>query len=174
MTSPSSIQPVPARITEAFARFVQAITAKESIPTPTLHYRAAASERLPDGALVTLWVGAADGVRSRCFHVDVAAADGQSATGHGACGAPDNHVSLSRAGSLVVGSVGLHGADTVRVTTLHGTAALEVAAGYFLIPPHLTPGHDMRHTITLLRSTGTVLGHVVDLPAPGSTTPAGP
>jgi len=174
MTSPSSIQPVPGRITEAFARFAQAIAAKESIPTPTLHYRAAASERLPDGALVTLWVGAAEGVKSRCFHVDVAAADGQSATGHGACGAPDNHVSLSRAGSLVVGSVGIHRADTVRVTTLHGTATLQVTAGYFLIPPHLSPEHDVRHTVTLLRSNGTVLGQITDVSAPGSVVPAKP
>lgn len=174
MTSPLSTQPVPARITEAFARFAQAIAAKESIPTPAWHYRAAASEHLPDGALVTLWVGAAEGVKSRCFHVDVAAADGQSATGHGACGAPDNHVSLSRAGSLVVGSVGIHRADTVRVTTSHGTATLQVTADYFLIPPHLSPEHDVRHTVALLRSTGTVLGQVTGLPVPGSAVPAKP
>lgn len=79
MTSPSSTQPAPARITEAFGRFAQAIAAKESIPTPTLHYRAVASEHLPDGTLVTLWAGTAEGIKSRCFHVDVAATDGQSA-----------------------------------------------------------------------------------------------
>lgn len=173
MTSPSSIQPVPGRITEAFARFAQAIAAKESIPIPTLHYRAAASERLPDGALVTLWVGTGEGVKSHCFHVDVAAADGQSTTGHGACGVPDNYVSLSRAGSLVVGSVGIHRADSVRVTTLHGTATLEVTAGYFLISPHLTPDNT-RHAVTLLRSDGTVLGQITDMPAPGSAVPAKP
>src|SRR5581483_1706236 len=162
------------RITEAFARFAQAIAAKESVPIPALHYRAAASEHLPDGTLVTLWVGAVEGVKSRCFHVDVAPVDGQSATGHGACGAPDNHVSLSRAGSLVVGSVGIHRADTVRVTTPHGTTTLDVTAGYFLIPPHLSPEHDVRHTVTLLRSNGTVLGQISGVPAPGSAVPAKP
>ncbi len=174
MPSPSSTGPVPARITEAFARFAQAIAAKENIPTPALHYRAAASEHLPDGALVTLWVGTAEGVKSRFFHVDVAAADGQSATGHGACGVPDNHVSLSRAGSLVVGSVGTYAADTVRVSTSHGTATLQVTDGYFLIPPHLAAEHDLRHTVTLLRSTGTILGQITDLPAPGTAVPARP
>ena len=174
MPSPSSTGPVPARITEAFERFAQAIAAKESIPTPALHYRAAASEHLPDGAQVTLWVGTAEGIKSRCFHVDVAAADGQSATGYGACGFSDNHVSLSRAGSLVVGSVGTYPADTVRVSTSHGTAIVQVTIGYFLIPPHLTAEDDLRHTVTLLRSTGTILGQITDLPAPGSAVPARP
>lgn len=172
MATPSSIQPVPARVTDAFAQFAQAVAAKESIPTPTLDYRAAASAHLPDGALATLWVGTAESARTRCYHLDVAATDGQSATGTGACQGPDNHVSLDRAGSLVVGSVGTHPVDTVRVTTPHGTATVEVTAGYFLIPPHLTPEHDVRHTVTLLRPTGAILGQVTDLPAPGSAVPA--
>ena len=104
----------------------------------------------------------------------MAAPDGQSAAGHGACGVPDNHVSLSRAGSLVVGSVGIHAADTVRLTTSHGTATRQVTADYFLIPPHLTAEHDLRYTVTLLRSTGTVLSQITDLPAPGSAVPARP
>jgi hypothetical protein len=174
MTSSSSTQPVPARVAKAFARFAQAIAAKESIPAPTLDYRAAASAHLPDGALATLWVGTAEGVRSRCYHLDVAATDSQSTTGYGACGGPDNLVSLGRAGSLVVGSVGTRPVDTVRVTTPHGTATLEVTAGYFLVPPHLTPEHDVRHTVTLLRSTGAILGQVTDLPAPGSANPTNP
>ena len=171
MTSPSSAQPVPARVTEAFARFAQAIAAKERIAVPALDYRAAATAYLPDGALVTLWVGTAEGIRSRCYHVDVAATDGQSTVGHGACGGAENLVSLGRAGSLVVGSVGTYPADTVRVTTPYGTATVDVTAGYFLIPPHLTPEHDVRHTMILLRSTGALLGQVTDLPAPGSAVP---
>jgi len=167
MTSPSSIQPVPARITEAFARFAQAISAKESVPAPALHYRAAASERLSDGSVATLWVGTAEGVKSRCYHLDVAETDGKSTTGVGGCSGPSNHVTLFRSGSLVFGSVGTHPADTVRVTTPHGTATLQVTASYFLIPPHLTPD-DVRHTVALLQSNGTVLGQITDMPAPGS------
>lgn len=174
MTSSSSAQPVPARITEAFERFAESIALKEGISVPVLDYRAAATEQLPDGVVVTLWVGTADGVRSRCYHVDVAAADGTTTTGHGGCGIGGNAVSLGRAGSLVVGSVGTLPVDTVRVTTPHGTAALDVTAGYFLIPPRLAPEHDVRHTVILIGSTGAVLGQVTDLLAPGSAVPAQP
>lgn len=174
MTSPSSTQPTPARITEAFARFAQHIATKESIPAPALHYRAAASERLSDGSVATLWVGTAEGVKSRCYHLDVAATDGKSTTGTGGCSGPSNYVALRRSGSLVVGSVDTHPVDTVRVTTPHGTATLQVTAGYFLIPSHLSPEHDVRHTVTLLGSTGTILGQVTDLPAPGRAVPAKP
>lgn len=174
MTSPSGIQPIPARITEAFARFAQAIAAKESIPAPALHYRAAASTYLSDGSVATLWVGMAEGVKSRCYHLDVAATDGKSTTGTGGCSGPSDRVSLGRSGSLVFGSVGTHPADTVRITTPHGNATLQVTAGYFLVPPHLSAEPDVRHTVTLLRSTGTVIGQVTDLPAPGSAVPAKP
>jgi type 1 fimbria pilin len=174
MTSPSSTPPIPARISEAFAQFAQHIAAKESIPAPTLHCRVAASERLPDGSVATLWVGTADGVKSRCYHLDVAAADGKSATGIGGCSGPGNYVTLGRSGSLVFGSVGTHPADTVRVTTPHGTATLQLTAGYFLVPPHLSAEHDVRTTVTLLGSTGTVLDQVTDLPAPGRAVPAKP
>lgn len=124
--------------------------------------------------MATLWVGTAEGVKSRCYHLDVAETDGKSTTGVGGCSGPSNYVTLGRSGSLVVGSVGTHPADTVRVTTPHGTATLQVTAGYFLIPPHLTAEHDVRHAVTLLRSTGTVLGQVTDLAAPGSAVPAEP
>ncbi len=174
MTSPLSAQPVPSRIAEAFARFAQDIAAKERIPVPTLDYRAAATAHLPDGALVTLWVGTAEGIKSRCYHLDVAATDSLSTNGHGACGWAKSLVSLNRAGSLVVGSVGTYPADTVRVTNQHGTATLDVTFGYFLIPPHLTPEHDVRHTVILLRSAGGVLGQVTDLSAPGSAVPTKP
>ena len=174
MTSPSSIQPTPARITEAFARFAQHIAAKESITAPALNYRAAASERLSDGSVATLWVGTAEGVKSRCYHLDVAETDGKSTTGVGGCSGPSNYVTLGRSGSLVFGSVGTQPVDTVRVTTLHGTATLEVTAGYFLVPPHLSPEHDVRHTVILLRSNGTILGQVTDLPAPGRAVPTKP
>jgi hypothetical protein len=171
VTQPSSMQPLPARVAEAFARFAQAIAAKEGIPAPVLDCRAAAHAQLPDGAVATLWVGASKHARSRCYHLEVSSPGSDQATGTGACSAPDNHVSLGRTGSIVVGSVGMHPAATVCITTARGAATVETAAGYFLVPPHLTLDRDTLHTVTLIHSTGTVLGQVTDLPAPGSDTP---
>ena len=170
MTSPSDTQPVPARVTEVFARFAQDIAAKEAIPTPTLQCRAAATEELSDGAPVTLWV--AEHTRSRCYHVDMTREGGERKAGAGACGEPGDRVSLSRNGTVVVGSVGTYPAESVNVTTPHGEAILKVTAGYFLIPPYLSPETDVRHSLTLIGSAGNIIGRVTNLPAPGRANPS--
>ncbi|HEV2635000.1 MAG TPA: hypothetical protein VGX23_07620 [Actinocrinis sp.] len=169
MTSPSDTQPVPARVTEVFARFAQDIAAKEAIPTPTLLCRAAATEELPDGSPVTLWV--AEHTKSRCYLVETVRPDGERRTVASFCGEPGDRVSLSRAGTIVIGSVGVYPAESVNVTTPHGEAILTVAAGYFLIPPHLSPETDVRHSVTLTGAAGNILGRVVNLPAPGRANP---
>ena len=55
-----------------------------------------------------------------------------------------------------------------------GSPTVPSPAGYFLVAPHLSPEHDVRHTVTLLRSTGTVLSQITDVPAPESAVPAQP
>jgi hypothetical protein len=165
MTVVSDTQPIPARVNEIFARFAQDIAAKDAIPTPALHLRAAATEELSDGSQATLWV--AEHTKSRCYHVDVERAGGEHRTGAGACGEPGERVWLSRTGAIVVGSVGTCPAETVSVTTPHGEAILTVNAGYFLIPPHLTPATGVRHTLILIGAAGEILGKVANLPAPG-------
>ncbi|WP_034264089.1 hypothetical protein [Actinospica robiniae] len=171
MTIPPSPPPASHRVTEAFAGFAQSTAAKEGIAPPTFSYQAAASASLPDGAIATLWVGTAEGVRSRCYHVDVIGPDGQSAAGFGACAAPGNHISLGRAGSLVIGSVGTHTAASVRVVTEHGEAVVPVTEGYFMVPPHLTSNHRVLHAVHMIGPAGEHLGAVSDLIAPGSGQP---
>jgi hypothetical protein len=161
----------PGRVAEAFAQFAQSIAAKERIAVPELDCRVAASAALPDGAVATLWVATAQSARSRCYHVDVTADAGHSATGTGACTVPDERISLNRAGSLVVGSVGSNPAASVRVTTQQGTATLPVTAGYFLVPPDLTAEPDARHDLALMDSAGAVTAEATELAAPGATLP---
>jgi hypothetical protein len=158
-------------VTEAFARFAVAIAAKEHISHPQLDHRVAASAGLPDGAVATLWVASSTTARSRCYHLDVTAPDGYSANGSGACQAPDEKVTLNRAGVLIVGSVGTQPATSVRVSGRSGIATLPVTAGYFLVPPTLSPGLDESYSVTLVGSDGTMLGEVADLHAPGGAVP---
>jgi hypothetical protein len=172
MPLPPSQPAAPQRVTNAFAQFAQSIAAKERIAVPELDYHIAASAALPDGAVATLWVATAQSARSRCYHVDVTSDAGHSATGTGACAQPDGRVSLNRAGSLVVGSVGSNPATSVRVTTPHGTVTLPVTAGYFLVPPDLTVDPDTSHHLALLDSTGSVTAEAAELTAPGSIVPS--
>jgi hypothetical protein len=171
MTSPSNSQTAPEHVVEAFARHAQAIAAKEHIPEPCLDYHVADSASLTDGATATLWVATAEAVRSTCYHVAVTAPNTQRTTGFGACTAPGEQLSLDRAGSIVVGSVGKNPAATVKLTTVHGSATVSVDTGYFLVPPALTPDRGVLHAAQMLGAAGQEIGHVTDLPAPGSAQP---
>ncbi len=103
--------------------------------------------------------------------MDVIGPDGQSAAGFGACAEPGNHISLGRAGSLVIGSVGTHIAASVRVVTEQCEAVATVTDGYFMVPPHLTPNPHVLHAVHMIGTDGEHLGAVTELTAPGSALP---
>ena len=174
MITASNNQTVPGHVAEAFARYARFIALKAHTSVPHLDYHVAASVTLPNGATATLWVATAETTGATCYHLDVSRPGTGSATGSGACGTPDDRLSLDRAGALVIGSVGRHPAAAVRITTVHGRATADVDTGYFLIPPALTPQPGVLHTVQMLGPAGETIGHVTGLPAPGSAPPSTP
>lgn len=168
MISALNNQAAPTHVAEAFAHYARFIAAKEQIPLPRLGYHVATGVALPGGATATLWVAAAETAKSTCYHMAVSRAGSQNAMGTGACGTPDDQLSLDRTGALVVGSVGNHPAETVRLTTAHGEATVIVDTGYFLVPPELTPEPGVLHTVEMFGLAGEMIGRVTDVRAPGS------
>lgn len=169
MNMPSDTHAPPERVRDAFDRLASSIARKENIPAPRIHYREVANLRLEDDSAATLWVGEAEGAKSVCYHVDVAAPDGVTSAGIGSCRLPGHRLDLDRHGTLVIGSAGRAGAVSVQVSTRFGEARVPAAIGHFMVPPDLAPDASVRLAIRLFDAAGALVGEVTDTTAPGSS-----
>lgn len=143
-------------------------------PIPPDHVRTDATD-LPDGSRVALWVtdpAEVSPTANRCFFLETRTADGHRG-GVGACGMPDNTITLNRLAGVVVGSVGTWPAHSVSVTAGGETASLvPVTGGYFLVPASLFGNVRTKYSISLLDAAGQPVGVVDSVPAPGTAKPA--